>query len=197
MHHQVCNHAVKNYGKALYKTKSDTSVSVSGRKFLTVKNIKALQDIAMKVWYINAHGLVGDLKADLLNGPNHKQLYQGCDTTTELAGGQEPGGKSLAANNKKQKLQDSPLAFTERCVDQPSQSLEPDYDPKSVKPLMSEAQYNLEKQKILQNVQVTRGEVAEIELHTRVRWDNPKYLMEGRGRLKYAKEELNENRVLW
>ncbi|KAF2887494.1 hypothetical protein ILUMI_18679, partial [Ignelater luminosus] len=68
---------------------------------------------------------------------------------------------------------DSQLAFTDRCVDKPSESSEPDYDPKSVKPLMSEAEYNLEKQRILQNLQVTRGEVAEIELHTRVRWDNP------------------------
>ncbi|KAF2888588.1 hypothetical protein ILUMI_17585, partial [Ignelater luminosus] len=65
------NRAVKNYGKALYKIRNDTSVAVSGRKLLTAKNIKALQDIAMKVLYINAHGLVEDLKADLLNGPNH------------------------------------------------------------------------------------------------------------------------------
>ncbi|KAF2889580.1 hypothetical protein ILUMI_16593, partial [Ignelater luminosus] len=65
------NHAVKNYGKALYKIRNDTSIAVSGRKLLTAKNIKALQDIAMKVLYINAHGLVEDLKADLLNEPNH------------------------------------------------------------------------------------------------------------------------------
>ncbi|KAF2883327.1 hypothetical protein ILUMI_22829 [Ignelater luminosus] len=62
---------IKNYGKALYKIRNDTSVAVSGRKLLTAKNIKALQDIAMKVLYINAHGLVEDLKAHLLNGPNH------------------------------------------------------------------------------------------------------------------------------
>ncbi|KAF2879566.1 hypothetical protein ILUMI_26591 [Ignelater luminosus] len=65
------NHAVKNCGKALYKIRNETSVAVSGRKLLTAKNIKALQDIEMKVLSINAHGLVEDLKADLLNGPNH------------------------------------------------------------------------------------------------------------------------------
>lgn len=50
---------------------SDTSVSAAGRKFLTAKNIKVLQNIAMKVLYVNAHGLVEDLKTDLLNGPSH------------------------------------------------------------------------------------------------------------------------------
>ncbi|XP_031327537.1 uncharacterized protein LOC116166782 isoform X2 [Photinus pyralis] len=65
------NHAVKNYGKALYKIKNDTAIALQARKFLTVKNIKALQEIAMKVLYENAHGLVEDLKTDLMNGPKH------------------------------------------------------------------------------------------------------------------------------
>lgn len=65
------NHAVKNYGKSLYKVKADTTIDSKRRKLLTAKTIKQLEQIAMRVLYINAHGDVGTLKSDLANGPNH------------------------------------------------------------------------------------------------------------------------------
>ncbi|KAF2882228.1 hypothetical protein ILUMI_23951 [Ignelater luminosus] len=91
---------IKNYGKALYKIRNDTSVAVSGRKLLTAKNIKALQDIAMKVLYINAHGLVEDLKVDLLNGPNHVYNdYSKCKQTYCESVGDKENSKILELKN--------------------------------------------------------------------------------------------------
>lgn len=68
---ECVNHAIKNYGKALYKIKSDTAVNVEGRKLLTVDLIKKMEKVAMKVIYVNACGDIEKLKIDLSNGPNH------------------------------------------------------------------------------------------------------------------------------
>ncbi|KAF2885125.1 hypothetical protein ILUMI_21059 [Ignelater luminosus] len=256
------NRAVKNYGKALYKIRNDTSVAVSGRKLLTAKNIKALQDIAMKVLYINAHGLVEDLKADLLNGPNHvyndhskcRQTY--CEsvgdkenskilelkntgiyhhvhgkrlnltqrgsfkTRANISGLQYNNGIGWQSETWKQITSTSPgehfkkyvarlqhqeanrkernkttrtgvkrkLSFTDPCVSQPAQSSAPDYGSNAVEPTMSETEYNSEQQRILQNLQVsiilvTKEDIVEIEVDTKGQWDNPRYIMERKGRL--------------
>ncbi|KAJ8973884.1 hypothetical protein NQ317_019297 [Molorchus minor] len=65
------NHAIKNYGRAMYKIKSDTTINAAGRKFLSVRNIKHLQNIALTQLNVNANGDVEKLKQDFANGPNH------------------------------------------------------------------------------------------------------------------------------
>ncbi|CAH1110927.1 unnamed protein product [Psylliodes chrysocephalus] len=65
------NHAVKNYGKALYKLQKDTKLNVEGRKLLTVSKIKELQNISKRIIYENVNKTVDILKTELENGPNH------------------------------------------------------------------------------------------------------------------------------
>lgn len=66
---ECMNHATKNYGKALHKIRSDTKVNVEVRKWLTVSNIKKLQNIAQKSIYHceTSH----ELKEHLKIGPLH------------------------------------------------------------------------------------------------------------------------------
>ncbi|KAF2883241.1 hypothetical protein ILUMI_22930, partial [Ignelater luminosus] len=75
------------------------------------------------------------------------------------------------------------LSFTDPCVSQPSQSSAPDYGPNAVEPTTSETEYNSEQQGILQNLQVTKKDIVEIEVYTKGLWDNPRYVMEWKGRL--------------
>ena len=67
------NHIIKNYGKRLYKIKSDTkAIPLQARKLLSNDLIKNLQSIVKETVFHNAtHGDVNQLMLDLENGPNH------------------------------------------------------------------------------------------------------------------------------
>ncbi|KAF2890961.1 hypothetical protein ILUMI_15212 [Ignelater luminosus] len=217
------NHAVKNYGKALYKIRNDTSVAASGRKLLTAKNIKVLQDIAMKVLYINAHGLVEDLKVDLLNGPNHvyndhskcKQIY--CENV-----GDKENSKILELKN---------TGALDRLVAKGHQLIDNETNNRAELYMSILCKFNAGKRLNLTqrgsfetraNISglrynngigwqsdtwkqitstspgehfkkyVTKEDIVEIEVHTKGQWDNPRYIMERKGRLtasRFGEEE--------
>lgn len=65
---ECTNHAIKNYGKALYKIKKESS---AGKKILTRDIIRTLQKKAQAAIYANTNGDVGTLKEDLKNSAYH------------------------------------------------------------------------------------------------------------------------------
>lgn len=88
---ECTNHAIKNYGKALRKIKSDTNnVHIEARKLLTIKAIEELEKRAQNSIYENAKADVECLKEDLINSPFHvfqdhsrcKTYY--CDSVNEI-----------------------------------------------------------------------------------------------------------------
>lgn len=62
---ECTNHVLKNYGKALYKIKKDTTIPAAGRKLLTQNKIKDLEKDAQKIIYKNAGKEVLTLKTQL------------------------------------------------------------------------------------------------------------------------------------
>lgn len=70
---ECTNHALKNYGKHLYKLKKDTNLSLAGRKLLTQNAIECLQKNAKRaIQYHSEHQQnVLLLKEDLNNGLLH------------------------------------------------------------------------------------------------------------------------------
>jgi len=71
---ECTNHALKNYGKHLRKTKADTSVNLEGRKLLTEKKIKLLVKRAKCSIYEHAKKQSKDvdlLRSDLRHGLHH------------------------------------------------------------------------------------------------------------------------------
>ncbi|XP_072390322.1 uncharacterized protein [Diabrotica undecimpunctata] len=65
------NHAIKNYGKALYKIKADTTVNKEARALLTNNKIKELQNCCTKIINSAAYADVENLKANLEKSIDH------------------------------------------------------------------------------------------------------------------------------
>nr|XP_022904792.1 uncharacterized protein LOC111416906 isoform X2 [Onthophagus taurus] len=67
---ECVNHAIKNYGKSLYKIKADTSINIQGRKYLTKPIITELQKGAYKA-IKKYSGDVNKMKAEISNSIMH------------------------------------------------------------------------------------------------------------------------------
>lgn len=66
---ECINHVIKNYGKALHNIKSNTTVSSSARKALTLEKTKKLQQVIMYAAKVNDDP--NQLKVDIENSIYH------------------------------------------------------------------------------------------------------------------------------